>query len=69
MKTLIRKLGNSAGAVIPAEALLSIGVKVGDIVDVEVIDGVVALKPIPINPLTKLRPNLIDLEKKLATEK
>ena len=69
MKTLIRKLGNSAGAVIPAEALLSIGVKVGDIVDVEVIDGVVALKPIPVNPLPEIRPNLIDLEKKLATEK
>lgn len=69
MKTLIRKLGNSAGAVIPAEALLSIGVKVGDIVDVEVIDGVVALKPIPINPLPEVRPNLIDHEKKPATEK
>lgn len=69
MKTLIRKLGNSAGAVIPAEALLSIGVKVGDIVDVEVIDGVVALKPIPINPLPIARPDLTDLKKKPVTEK
>ncbi|PCI45312.1 MAG: hypothetical protein COB51_08960 [Moraxellaceae bacterium] len=68
MKTLIRKLGNSAGAVIPAEALLSIGIKVGDSVEVEVINGAITLKPFPINHLSHVKPNLIELKKKLATE-
>ncbi len=45
MQTHIRKWGNSSGVLIPAAALSSAGLKVGDTMDVEVRNGTIVLLP------------------------
>ncbi|MCT4715622.1 AbrB/MazE/SpoVT family DNA-binding domain-containing protein [Enterobacteriaceae bacterium H18W14] len=44
MKTLIRKWGNSAGAIIPAAVLEQAGMKLGDKVDIEAVEGGILLR-------------------------
>ncbi|MBV1920508.1 MAG: hypothetical protein KUG73_07475 [Pseudomonadales bacterium] len=44
MQTNIRKWGNSAGAILPAAALIKAGIALGDTVEVNVCDGQITLK-------------------------
>ena len=44
MKTLIRKWGNSAGAIIPAAVLEQAGMRLGDKVEIEAIEGGIMLR-------------------------
>ena len=46
MQTHIRKWGNSAGAIIPAGALLKAGICLGDTLTLDVQEGVIILKQI-----------------------
>ena len=45
MQTKIRKWGNSSGVLIPASALATAGLKVGDAMNVEVKNGGIVLLP------------------------
>ncbi len=45
MRATVRKLGNSAGVVIPRAMLAEIGLVPGDAVDVELEDGRIAVTP------------------------
>ena len=50
MRSVVRKMGNSSGIIIPRTMLAEMGIKAGDDVDLGVEDGrlvVVALKPSP----------------------
>ncbi len=44
MQTNIRKWGNSAGAIIPAGALVKAGISLGDTVELDVREGQITLK-------------------------
>ncbi|WP_202305588.1 AbrB/MazE/SpoVT family DNA-binding domain-containing protein [Dryocola clanedunensis] len=44
MKTLIRKWGNSAGAIIPVAVLDRAGMKLGDKVEIEAVEGGILLR-------------------------
>lgn len=44
MKTLIRKWGNSAGVIIPAAVLEQAGMRLGDKVEIEAIEGGIMLR-------------------------
>ena len=44
MKTLVRKWGNSAGVIIPAAVLELSGMKLGDKVDIEAVEGGIMLR-------------------------
>ena len=44
VKTLIRKWGNSAGAIIPAAVLEKAGMRIGDKVDIEAVEGGIMLR-------------------------
>ena len=44
VKTLIRKWGNSAGVIIPAAVLEQAGMRMGDKVDIETIEGGIMLR-------------------------
>ena len=46
MRATVRKLGNSAGVVIPREMLAEIGLAPGDAVDLALEDGRIALTPV-----------------------
>ena len=45
MRTNLRKLGNSTGAIIPAPALDLAGFKIGDELDVVAVEGQIIIKP------------------------
>jgi len=45
METAIRKLGNSAGIILPAALLRSLKCKVGQTIDIEVEDGRLVVTP------------------------
>lgn len=44
MQTNIRKWGNSAGAIIPAPVLAEAGLRVGDAIQIEVVDGTIVIR-------------------------
>jgi len=46
MHTNIRKWGNSAGTIIPANILQEAGLEIGDALDVQVVEGKVLLSPV-----------------------
>ncbi len=46
MNIVIRKWGNSAGAIFPAVALAKAGIGLGDQLEMEVKDGLITLKPV-----------------------
>lgn len=46
MQTLVRKLGNSAGVIIPKSTLAELGVAAGDTVNVSVEQGSLVITPI-----------------------
>jgi antitoxin MazE len=50
MRATVRKLGNSAGVVIPKAMLAEIGLSLGDAVDLALEDGRIALTPIKKRP-------------------
>jgi len=50
MRATVRKLGNSAGVVIPKAMLAEIGLSLGDAVDLVLEDGRIALTPIKKRP-------------------
>ena len=50
MRAAIRKLGNSSGVIIPKPMLAEIGVAVGDMVDLSLEDGRIAISPIKRQP-------------------
>jgi antitoxin MazE len=50
MRTAIRKLGNSAGVIIPKSLLAEIGVAAGDNVELSLDDGRIAIAPIKRRP-------------------
>jgi antitoxin ChpS len=45
METAIRKLGNSAGIILPAALLRSMKFEVGQVIDIEVEDGRIVVTP------------------------
>lgn len=47
MQTIIRKWGNSAGAIIPASVMRKAGLGMGERLDIDVVDGQVILKRLP----------------------
>ena len=46
MQTAVRKLGNSAGVIIPKAVLVELGLAAGDAVDMRLEDGCIVLAPI-----------------------
>ena len=46
MQTNIRKWGNSAGTIIPANILQEAGLEIGDALDAQVVEGKVILSPV-----------------------
>ena len=50
MRVAIRKLGNSSGVIIPKSMLTEIGIAAGDIVDLSLEDGRIAITPIKRRP-------------------
>ncbi|MFK4810742.1 AbrB/MazE/SpoVT family DNA-binding domain-containing protein [Devosia sp. ZW T5_3] len=46
METAVKKIGNSAGVVIPKPMLQEIGAEAGDKVDLRVVDGRIIMQPI-----------------------
>ena len=47
MQAAVRKLGNSAGVIIPKSLLAQLGLSAGDTVDIRLEDGRLILVPIP----------------------
>ena len=47
MHSIVRKIGNSAGVVIPKPLLREIGVKTGDSVEMTIEDGRLVIAPLP----------------------
>lgn len=45
MEAVIRKLGNSAGIIIPAAVMKDLGLKVEQSIDMRVVDGCLIVKP------------------------
>ena len=56
MQTIIRKLGNSAGIIVPATIMKDLGLKLDQSVDLNTVDGCLVVKP-----LARPRYNLSDL--------
>ncbi len=56
MQTVIRKLGNSAGIIVPAAMMKDLGLKLDQNVDLNAVDGCIVVKP-----LTKPHYKLSDL--------
>ncbi len=46
MLTQVRKIGNSKGAVIPAQLLKTLDIKLGDSLDIEAENGCLVIKPV-----------------------
>jgi antitoxin MazE len=46
MRSSVRKIGNSAGVILPKPVLASIGANVGDTVDVTLEDGRIVIAPV-----------------------
>jgi antitoxin MazE len=46
MRSSVRKIGNSAGVILPELVLANIGAKVGDTVDVTMEDGRIVIAPV-----------------------
>jgi antitoxin MazE len=46
MRSSVRKIGNSAGVILPKPVLTSIGANVGDTVDVTLEDGRIVIAPV-----------------------
>jgi antitoxin MazE len=46
MQTAVRKLGNSAGVIIPKSVLAELGLSAGDVVDMRLEDGRLILAPV-----------------------
>ncbi|WIJ24854.1 AbrB/MazE/SpoVT family DNA-binding domain-containing protein [Devosia sp. RR2S18] len=46
METAVKKIGNSAGVVIPKPMLQEIGAGAGDKVDLSVVDGKIVIEPL-----------------------
>ncbi|MFC3116185.1 AbrB/MazE/SpoVT family DNA-binding domain-containing protein [Cellvibrio fontiphilus] len=64
MLTQIRKIGNSAGAIIPSSLLKELKLREGDSVDLSVVDNYIVIKPTNTKPkytldelLNKCNPN------------
>lgn len=47
METSVKKIGNSAGVVIPKPMLQEIGAEAGDKISLLVVDGRIVLEPLP----------------------
>ncbi|HSX51010.1 MAG TPA: AbrB/MazE/SpoVT family DNA-binding domain-containing protein [Cellvibrio sp.] len=45
MLTQVRKIGNSAGAIIPAPVLKELKLREGDSIDVSIVDNCIVIKP------------------------
>lgn len=50
MQTAVRKLGNSAGVIIPKSVLTELGLSAGDAVDMRLEDGHLVLSPVRHTP-------------------
>ena len=50
MQTAVRKLGNSAGVIIPKALLAELGLSAGDAVDIRLEDGHLVLSPVRHTP-------------------
>ncbi|MBD3611771.1 MAG: AbrB/MazE/SpoVT family DNA-binding domain-containing protein [Hydrogenovibrio crunogenus] len=50
MRTSIRKIGNSAGMTIPAPLLKSLGISLGDEIEIETQDGALVIKKLTKRP-------------------
>jgi len=50
MQAVVRKLGNSAGVIIPKPLLGEIGVEIGDVFDVKIEEGQIILAPVSRRP-------------------
>jgi antitoxin MazE len=50
MRAAIRKLGNSSGIIIPKSMLTEIGIATGDVVDLSLEDGRIAITPLKRRP-------------------
>ncbi len=50
MSSAIRKIGNSAGVILPKPVLETLGAKLGDRIDFVAEDGRVYLSPVPADP-------------------
>lgn len=64
MLTQVRKIGNSAGAIIPAPVLKELKLREGDSIDVSIVDNCIVIKPTQEKPrytldelLKKCNPN------------
>jgi len=53
MQTIIRKLGNSAGIIVPAAMMKELGLRLDQSVDLNAVDGYLVVKPL-IKPTYKL---------------
>lgn len=54
MRTTIRKIGNSAGTILPAVIREKLNLNEGDSVEIEVQDGQIVIKPCKVKPKYKL---------------
>jgi antitoxin ChpS len=54
MRTTIRKIGNSAGAIIPAAIRDKLNLSEGDSIEIEVEGGQIVIKPSKVKPKYKL---------------
>lgn len=75
MLTQVRKIGNSAGAIIPAPVLKELKLREGDSIDVSVVDNCIVIKPAKERPkytldelLKKCNPNAPENKKLDAWE-
>jgi len=50
MQSAVKKIGNSAGVIIPKPLLVEIGAKAGDKVNLRVEDGRIVIEPAPRHP-------------------
>lgn len=50
MQSALKKIGNSAGIVIPKPLLSEIGAQAGDKIDISVENGQIVVKLLPVNP-------------------
>lgn len=50
MRTVLRKLGNSSGAIIPKSMLAEIGIGIGDAIDLTLEEGRIVMAPVKRQP-------------------
>jgi antitoxin component of MazEF toxin-antitoxin module len=61
MQTVIRKLGNSAGLIVPASIMKDLGLNIDQNVDMSAVDGCLVIKPLG-RPRYKLSDLLAEME-------